>query len=592
MAAAPRQYTHGGYWAATNAGEEDRRQSTTPQNALRGLPNQRPVQIFNSPGLYGIPPNQYDTSRGRKGTASEPAMPTAGRERPALKTEDTPEQKAINFCARWADADCSAFDDANFRRLCGMCLSARGPGQVAGLYYDRKNPNDLGMTDPSPTTGTCAPRAFVVDKATCETRKRQLFCESEGSFSDPQCAVCTTDAAMKYVPASASGSGGSSGSSGPILRLFGRGTVIVNIAGVSGSAPGSEAKPLYSGPLNGQPISLKGIREGTTLYIRVGGDSVGGVLIGQTRAGPYSVDISKIITVDTVSGQAPRREGYIGIGGSSYVFRIMAAKGATGIMLPLRIPFEFVDTPACSTGPVVRTAKSAEQLNMGECSGPRAVPGNYGLPCLKKIWEVNGCSVEGRGYPNDIKKAPELLWDENSTARSLAQIHEYIRALALTARTGLRTDGLQAKPREVEAARVACLGKSLLTPCSTRESGGGLTAECMQEIYLRAGGRREGQLWPDSEGAVVWANQHGGATGNAGELERAYRAEMVIAADAAAPQQERLRAIQYMYGITYKQLRESDLRTKVMGRAPVQPSAQRTASIEGFRGGGSGLPGF
>jgi hypothetical protein len=47
------------YWGAAVAGEASRRQSTTPQNALDRLPNQRPVQVFNSPGLYGIPPDSW-----------------------------------------------------------------------------------------------------------------------------------------------------------------------------------------------------------------------------------------------------------------------------------------------------------------------------------------------------------------------------------------------------------------------------------------------------------------------------------------------------------------------------------------------------
>ncbi len=581
----PTPYTRDVYWASTNVGEAGRRQSTTPQNALAGLPNQRPVQTFNSPGLYAIPPDDWASLNARAGSSptyqeARTASGTKGTKgtRPATMAEDSPAQKAVNFCARWATADCSAFNNKEFQRLCGMCLGARGPGEVAGLHYDRT----AAMEDPNPTptVGTCSPRAFVVDKATCERRQKELYCEREGSFSDPECAVCTTDATMRYVPP---------GGSRAILRLFGRGRAIVSVGGGSGSARGSDANPLYDGPLEGRPISLTGLREGTMLYIRVGGESVGGLLLGTTRGGPYSVDISKLIEVDTLTGAAPRREGYIGVGGDQYVFRMLAGAGRGGLVLPLRIPFEFVDTTACSTGPVVRTDASAKQLHLGECAGPRAVPGNYSLGCLKRIWEVNGCTVAGRGYPDDIKKAPEILWDAESRPRGLADIHAYVRELALMARTGLGADGRPAAQRDVEHARVQCLGKSLVEPCGMREADGSLPVECMAALYAAAGGSARGTLRPVAAEAITWARSNGAATGDVEMLRRAYERAKRLADDDGAPQQERLAAIRGMYGYTHQELREADLlRSKVMGR----PAAVARVGSGSGSSGRAGLPGL
>ncbi len=598
----------GAYWGSTQVGEADRRQSTTPQNALNGLPNQRPVQTFNSPGLYGVPPDDWASLNARAKAGSAPtyqaARPVAGTKgtagtRPATMADDSPTQKAVNFCARWAKADCSAFDNKEFQRLCGLCLGARGPGEVAGLHYDRTA--TMEDAHPTPTVGTCSPRAFVIDKATCERRQKELYCEREGSFSDPECAVCTTDARMRYVP---TGSGSDNRATvSPMLRLFGRGRAIVSIAGASGSARGSEASPLYDGNLGGQPISLNGLREGTVLYIRVGGDkqaAVGGLLSGTVKSGPYAVDISKLIEVDTLTGAAPRREGYIGVGGNQYVFRMLPGAGQTGLVLPLRIPFEFVESAACATGPVVRTDASAKQLHLGECAGPRAVPGNYSLGCLKRIWEVNGCTAAGRGFPDDIKKAPEILWDAESRPRGLADIHAYVRELALMARTGLGADGRQAAQREVERARVQCLGKSLLTPCGQRESDGSLPVECMLRLYEEAGGTARGSLRPASDPAIRWARGNGGATGDVDMLRRAYARARAVADKEDTPQQERLEAIRGIYGYTYRELREADLlRLKVMGRPAVPTAAGSTKNVGGIEGffsglskGLSGLPGL
>ena len=595
----PTPYTRDVYWSSTNVGEAGRRQSTTPQNALTGLPNQRPVQTFNSPGLYGIPPDDWASlnasSKAKSAPTYQEARAVAGTKgtvgtRPATMAEDSPAQKATDFCARWLTADCNAFNNKEFKRLCGLCLEARGPGEVAGLHYDRTA--IMEDANPKPTVGTCSPRAFVIDKATCERRQKELYCEREGSFSDSECAVCTTDATMRYVPTSSSGSGSSS-SQPATLRLFGRGRVIVSVGGASGSARGSDANPLYDGPLEGRPIPLTGLREGTMLYIRVGGESVGGLLVGTTRSGPYVVDISKLIEVDTLTSAAPRREGYIGVGGDQYVFRMLAGAGRGGLVLPLRIPFEFVETAACSTGPVVRTDASAKQLHLGECAGPRAVPGNYSLGCLKRIWEVNGCTAAGRGFPDDIKKAPEILWDAESRPRGLADIHAYVRELALMARTGLGADGRPAAQRDTERARVQCLGKSLLEPCGMREADGSLQVECMAALYTGAGGLPRGTLRPAAAEAIKWARSNGGATGDVDMLRRAYERVKRLADDDATPQQERLAAIRGVYGYTHQELREADLlRSKVMGRPAVTAKARTDSSRSSGRSSSAGLPGF
>lgn len=483
-------YTRPQDWNSSNWNTKDRKQSTTPTTAFNGLPNQRPVTIFGArPGLYDFTKDNTSIAAKDSGGAGKRTFTEAELAYAASKGtgNDQALQTLIQFCGQWNKADCSAFDDPLFAKYCGMCLTragnadAEGPTEAtfaAGQYFNHgaevvlKRPDGTYDTPPKPTFGQCARGGFVVDKERCQARKRQLVCDGPGKFKDPDCAVCTSDGASKYIPVGAN-------ENQAILRLYGHGPIVVQVQG--------ETDPLFRGTLNttgGVLVDLVGISEGTILHIRVGAPGVvGGVLTGPTAAGSYSADISKLIFVDMISGTTPRRQGYIGIRENSngdivaYVYRMLAA-GNSGLVLPLRIPYEFLGkdgagSDGCSGGPVIRSKESAKQIGLDACAGAHSFPGNYSLDCLQYIWSINGCSAKGQGYPRDIKQAAELLWDyDTGKANSLQQIHKYVREMNGVSRIGRKAGGEKAGPREVAWAQRKCFGHvKPLEPVETTVGG-------------------------------------------------------------------------------------------------------------------------
>jgi hypothetical protein len=444
------------FWQPTPV-DDSRRQSTTPANALNRLPNQRPVQLFT------LDPSRY------VGSDAIPLPKQAGRK--FAQEPPTELQKRINYCARWAEADCSAFDDPMFAELCGICVAAGVDGTVGGLYVDPEerdqqfDMNNRPLLNAKPSFGSCPAGAFTMTKAQCADAKLRQKCVGKTTFDDPDCVASLHDPTMRYISASAP-------QLAPRLILGGHGIAVIGIDGTK--------QPLASGSLEaGISIPLTGHGEGTVLSIRVSeGTGIGGILQGTVRPSePYSVDIAKLIYVDTVSGNAPRRYGFIGIKGSGSgsgaaatdrVFRMVPGVGKETMTLLLRIPMTFVQG---ESAPVVRTADSARQLGMVACSGAGSDPGNYSLSCLKYAWETNGCTRAGAGYPGDVKRATRLLWDSESHPRTLGQIHETLQDIASLAYSGTYTDGRQAPASTAEAARRMCIGPGAPAPPPAKKGG-------------------------------------------------------------------------------------------------------------------------
>lgn len=447
------------FWQPTPV-DDSRRQSTSPANALNRLPNQRPVQLFT------LDPSRY------VGPDAIPLPKQASRK--FVQEPPTELQKRINYCARWTAADCSAFDDPMFAELCGMCVAAGVEGTVGGLYVDPEERdqqfdiNGRPRRDAKPSFGSCPAGAFTMTKAQCADAKLRLRCAGKTTFDDPDCGITPDDPTMRYISASAA-------TVTPRLILGGHGIAVVGIDGTK--------EPLASGSLEaGISIPLTGHGEGTVLSIRVSeGTGIGGILQGTVHPSqPYSVDIAKLIYVDTVSGNAPRRYGFIGIKGSGAggagagaaatdrVFRMVPGVGKETMTLLLRIPMTFVQG---ESAPVVRTGASARQLGMVACSGAGSDPGNYSLSCLKYAWETNGCTRAGAGYPGDVKRATRLLWDNDSKPRTLGQIHETLQDIASLAYSGTYSDGRRAPASTAEAARRMCIGPGAYTPPPAKKGG-------------------------------------------------------------------------------------------------------------------------
>jgi hypothetical protein len=461
--------SQGMIWGSPTPVDDSRKQSTTPQNALRGLPNQRPVQLFTlDPSRY-IGPNALPLPKEKTRTFD--------------KVPPTHLQKAINFCAEVGKRGCAAFEDETFRKFCGICVaSEEEPGGVAGLYIseeDRDRQTDQQgrpYKDIRPTFGTCPRNSFTVERASCEGRRAQEQCLLQQSrdprvvnLLDParrvpkNCAVCAETGEINLFPKR-------SDASSTELLLGGRGQIRVTVG----------SRQIADGNLaDGMRINMTGVTEGTLLTMDVGVSSstasaevaianevaLAGVLIGPTARGPYTIDISKLATIDEVSGLAPRRQGFINIEGdiNNRVLRVVPATGKQSIRIVLRIPMTFVDgrepaAAACAASPVLRTADSIRELGMEVCRNPASAPGNYSVDCLKYLWVVNGCTAEGAGYPRDLKRAPALLWDDAAKPRDLRQINDHLKNIAAIAQSGVDADGRAVRTAERDAAISFCLG--------------------------------------------------------------------------------------------------------------------------------------
>ncbi len=456
---APITTAQGQIWSSPTPPDTSRKQSTTPQNALNRLPNQRPVQLFT------LDPSRYV---GKNGIP----LPV-DKTRDFTKVPDTALQKRINFCAEAGKRGCAAFEDETFRKFCGICTDPNTDEGAAGLYIsetDRSAQIDRQgrpYKDIRPTFGTCPRNSFTVDRGRCEQRSAEERCLVQQS-RDPRvtnllaperqvpanCAVCAETGEINLFPRR------STDADTAELLLGGKGQARVT----------ADGRQIAAGDLaNGLRVNMKGATEGLLVTMEVTGDggqaALSGVLIGPTNNGPYTIDISKLATIDEISGLAPRRQGFINIEGdiNNRVFRIVPAASRNSLRIVLRVPMTFVEgrqaaRANCSASPVLRTAESIRELGMEVCRNPASAPGNYSVDCLKYLWVTNGCTAAGAGYPRDLKRAPTLLWDDAAKPRDLRQINDYLKNAAAIAHSGVDADGRPARQLERQQAISFCLG--------------------------------------------------------------------------------------------------------------------------------------
>lgn len=449
-----------GIWGNSTPVDDSRRQSTTPRNALQRLPNQRPVQLFT------IDPSRY---------IGEGAIPLPqDHKRRFLKEDPSELQKRIDFC-RKAPNDISAFDDPLFSALCGICVAADDTaGDIAGLYYSPDERLDAPKAlSPKPTFGSCPAGAFAVSKEQYIDKKKQLECRNGSKSAD--CATCVETLErgsfpedMPNVPLARSANTSLAGLPANVpahILLGGVGEVAVYAE--------NSAEPLACGQLeDGVRVPISPYGEGAVLILKVRGSAVSGVLSGLVATGRYVIDIAKIIDVDSTTGMAPRKQGFIGLGAHTRVLRMIPGTGRQTMELPLRIPMTFLEpgqaaAQRCSNSPIARSQQSLQQLGATKCGVYGARPGNYPLDCLQYIWEVNGCTPKGRGYPRDLKTAPALLWkntESSSAARTLREIHEFVGDIGSIAHSGVDAQGQKVSRLEVAEAVTFCLGPNGSVP--------------------------------------------------------------------------------------------------------------------------------
>ena len=424
-----------------------------------------------------------------------------------LSTKKTGLFDIIEICEAVKSDDCSVFDNKEFAENCGMCLdlgpsegqaqNSQNAASIGGrvlLADDRKQAEDdvVGnfIPDYQPTLGTCpASKRMAANKAQCLRIKRQMACEKNANYDQKDCAQCFSEgtysiADPSQTPNLFNGSG--------TLVLFGEGILSYTETGYKNGSK------IILSTSNGVRISLNGL-EMTRILISVRPaeedgppPSIAGYLIGNTTKGEFTIDLSRIVLNDSVTGRKPLTAGSITIEDNQLI-KMVAGFGQKELILYAVSPFTFVDPYSqegvtCPSSPYVTKQASAEFLASDPCYKKGSGPGKYSLECLQNVFLSNGGMDKGAGYPKDSGTASALMIRSDGKSRSLDEIANYVYAIAVISATGVSLSGEQQTIKDWSKASVFCTGNEITSPCDTvaRDSGP-LSDDCLTYLWDNMG---------------------------------------------------------------------------------------------------------
>lgn len=475
---------------------------------------ERQLTQFNDVGVSLIATNNF----GALGNSADPVLKTSGpnageyagvsRTFPLRIAEDGVWAK-VKTCEAVTTDDCSAFDSNNFvSSECGICLDPEGQNsrKVMGMggrfivssaatavrpssaEYDPNNPNGGNRDIPNyrATVGTCPTGKLVSTKAECLKKKAELECQRAGVINNPAgCSQCVADTSYTIVDKTRAGVNATSGS----IYVAGSGRLVVS----QGSQ--TVTKTLTN---TSQSIAIT-MPEGQTITLSIeknnGSDDPVSIK-GYLASGTYKIDLYRTIQSDDQTGRRPLQITGADRTLDGRAVTIMAPGwGKDRMMLRMIVPFTFVnpmslEATKCPSSPFITTEASATALGSDPCYKPGSVPGAYSLDCLKNIWESNGCTTTGRGYPNTASRAAALLTDGAGAARSLDHIAAHIYEAALITSTGMNTAGEQLDIPTWSASSIFCNGTEIISPCDTATlATGPLSAQCIRFLWKNQGSR-------------------------------------------------------------------------------------------------------
>lgn len=418
--------------------------------------------------------------------------------------------KIIETCESIKTMDCSAFDDPKFKLNCGMCLdigeNSEGQPATGGLVLlpqDKKSADDgkSGNFIPNylPTLGSCPANKMVSTKEQCLRLKKELECAKNASYDIPGCSQCYADGT--YFPVDPS-----TDRTTATLKVVGSG-ILYFLEDGNWTVPGD--KVLSDTPIS---INLTG-KEGTRFTIYLDSDasdkvSIGGYLTGTTPNGEMTVDLARLIIVDTGTQRKPTTMGVKKIDGID--IRMMSVKPNIPKALPTRWagrerkiisgnwmehsligvnPFTFIDTSSqeasrCLAGPYITKPESAAFLESDPCYKKGSGPGNYNLECLQNTMDSNGCFSSGKGYPKDATTAATLM----EKGRTINDIANYIYEQAVITSTGNNLAGQKLSINDISKASLFCTGNEVLSPCDIgNKDAGPLSVECLDYLWKNQG---------------------------------------------------------------------------------------------------------
>ena len=415
----------------------------------------------------------------------------------------------IDKCEAVKKADCSAFDDPEFSKNCGICLdigeNSEKEKTMGGLLlleddkqYARSKTRSNFLPDYKPTTGICPAKKMVSTKAECLRLQKQLLCEKNSSYDIPGCSSCYSSTEYSIIDEKASpgvitGSGNISVVGVGILKVEEQGFSPKSGITLNPSKPyiinlrikeSGRIKFSLDPPSNSDPDNP------TTPYIS-------GVLTGETSTGTFTQDIRQIVLVDEVTGRKPRSSGKDTISDTS-VTRMAPGFGKTAAVIVVILPFSFVEqsmeeATKCKDAPFITKQTSAEFLQSDPCYKKGSGPGKYNLECLQGAWTSNGCTESGKGYPKDEAAATKLMTTKDGSFLTINDISETVYNSALISSTGVDKAGVKRQMKEQSEASVFCTGNEITSPCDTANKGSGpLTPDCIIYLWNNQGSKK---LW-------------------------------------------------------------------------------------------------
>jgi hypothetical protein len=420
-----------------------------------------------------------------------------------------------------APKTCSAFDDPNFAKNCGMSFDINGIGYdgrpfTGGLYVspdDReqqtakaKTVRDTGSApyDPykvyQPTLGKAKSGTFGLTKDQCIVVKEKLDCESKQTFNTPNCTQCYTSQSFSRV-------GPETGRLPSTLNLFGVGSVSVS------SSNGTIALQQTSlSKDKAIAITIPPNAEGTTFNINVSGSApfyLSGFIEGPTARGTFKLELMTIVQKDIITNAKPRISGTVTVGGFR-CFTLMPGNGKTSMNLSCLIPFSFInmfdgDALACDNGPIITNEASATFLESDPCFGKDNSPGKYKLECLQSRWMELGGTMQGTGYPKDQASADAIQKDASGRPLSIDDIVDILAVKSAQAQTGTDATGKSLSIPDWNTVSMYMTGVPINTPCDgPNNSVGPLSKDCLSYLYTNKGvSSRIGNTYTQNPGRVA-----------------------------------------------------------------------------------------
>jgi hypothetical protein len=123
--------------------------------------------------------------------------------------------KKIKLCEAVTTAQCSAFDNADFKTDCGICLdigtNSKNTPATGGLVlltdekeYAKSNTSGNFVPEYKPTVGSCPAGRFVATKSECLKVQAQINCEKNANYDLANCSQCYSDTTYSIVDTSKS----------------------------------------------------------------------------------------------------------------------------------------------------------------------------------------------------------------------------------------------------------------------------------------------------------------------------------------------------------------------------------------------------